>query len=53
MNLRINVAVAHPATSNGVFSRHRFGFMAIKNRIFSFADMLLFLPGFPGFEHSF
>ena len=27
--------------------------VVIKNRIFSFADMLLFLPRFPDFQHSF
>jgi len=27
--------------------------MAIKNRVFTFADMLLFLPCFPDFQHSF
>jgi hypothetical protein len=53
MNLVIKVALAHPAASNGVCSRQRYGFKVIKNRIFSFADMLLFLPGFPDFKHSF
>ena len=27
--------------------------MAIKNRVLAFADMLLFLPCFPDFQHSF
>ena len=41
--LKIKVALAHPALV----------VMAIKNRVFSFADMLLFLPCFPDFQHSF
>jgi hypothetical protein len=43
-NITIKVALAHPAASNGVCSRHRSGYNGtIKNRLFSFAYMLLFL----------
>jgi len=53
-NITIKVALAHPAASNWVCSRHRSGYNGtIKNRLFSFAYMLLFLLCFPDFQLSF
>ena len=52
---KIKVARAHPAASNGVCSRPRFGFtvLAIQTLLFSIAYKLLFLLCFPDIEYNF
>jgi hypothetical protein len=46
--------VAYPAASNEVCSRHRSCYNGVvQNQVFSYAYMLLFLPGLPDFQHSF
>jgi hypothetical protein len=52
MTLKIKIALVHPAASNGVCShqRSRYSFFS-KNQLFSFADMIAFLPDLPDSEH--
>jgi len=51
MSFIVKAVLEHPAASNGVCSRHRSGCNGIiKNRLFSFADVLLFLPDFTNFK---
>jgi len=42
-----------PLQATGYVSATTLDVVAIKNRVFTFADMLLFLPCFPDFQHRF
>ena len=50
---RSNLRWRTPLQATGYVRATAMIVMAIKNRVFSFADMLLFLPCFPDFQHIF